>query len=523
MTVPPEVEAQILRLHHVEKWRRGTIARQLHVHHGTVTRVLAQAGLPRTDPPRRRSKVDPYLPLILETLQKYPQLTASRLFAMVCEHGYNGNPDHFRHVIACLRPRPPAEAYLRLRTLPAEQSQCDWGHFGHLTIGRSRRALMAFVMVLSYSRQIFLRFFLDARMENFLRGHAAAFAAWKGCCRVVLYDNLHSAALERHGDAIRFHPTLLAFAAHYRFEPRPVAVARGNEKGRVERAIRYVRDSFFAARQFSDLDDLNRQAEDWCKGIAADRPCPEKKEVTVREAFAEEASKLLPLPDNPFPLTERVAVKVGKTPYVRFDLNDYSVPHTKVQRLLTVLADPDTVRIVDGAEVLACHPRSYDKGAQIEDPAHLQALVNEKRAARRHRGVDRLATAAPAAQTLLQGAATRGDNLGAITVELLRLLDRYGAAELDAAIREALERGVPHPNAELDAAIREERGVPHPNAVRLALERRREQRNEAPPVAVDLPNHIKSRDAAVRPHRLETYDQLKDRTNDQTNKDDIDE
>jgi transposase len=308
MTVPPEVEAQILRLHHVEKWRKGTIARQLHVHHGTVTRVLAQAGLPRTDPPQRASKVDPYLPLILETLQKYPQLTASRLFAMVCERGYRGSPDHFRHVIACLRPRPPAEAYLRLRTLPAEMIQCDWGHFNHLTIGRARRPLMAFVMVLSYSRQIFLRFFLDARMENFLRGHVAAFSAWNGCGRVVLYDNLRSAVLERQGDVIRFHPTMLAFAAHYHFEPRPVAVARGNEKGRVERAIRYVRDSFFAARQFCDLDDLNRQAEDWCNGIAADRPCPEKKEVTVREAFAEEASKLLPLPDTPFPLTERVPV-----------------------------------------------------------------------------------------------------------------------------------------------------------------------------------------------------------------------
>jgi transposase len=507
MTIPLELEAQILRYYHVEKWRVGTIARQLHVHHGTVTRVLAQAGLPRTNPPRRCSQVEPYLPFILETLQKFPALTASRLYAMVRERGYHGGPDHFRHIVAWHRPRRPAEAYLRLRSLVGEEGQVDWGHFGHLTIGRARRALMAFVMVLSYSRQIFLRFFLDARIESFLRGHAAAFAAWNGCPRVLLYDNLRSAVLERQGDVIRFHPTLLAFAAHYRYELRPVAVARGNEKGRVERAIRFARESFFAARQFRDLDDLNRQAKDWCNGIAADRPCPENKEVTVREAFAEEAPKLLPLPDNAYPLTERVAVKVGKTPYVRFDLNDYSVPHTKVQRLLTVLANPDTVRIVDGAEVLACHPRSYDKGAQIEDPAHLQALVNDKRAARRHRGADRLATAVPAAHTLLQGAVTRGGNIGAITAELLRLLDRYGAAELDAAIREALERG-----------------VPHPNAVRLALERRRERRNEAPPVAVELPDHIKTRDAAVKPHRLETYDQLQDLTNnDQTNKDDADE
>ena len=112
-------------------------------------------------------------------------------------------------------------------------------------------------MVLSYSRQIFLRFFLDARMENFLRGHVAAFAAWTAVPRVLLYDNLKSAVLERHGEAIHFHPTLLELAAHYHFAPRPVAVARGNEKGRVERAIRYIRESFFAAREFADLDDLN--------------------------------------------------------------------------------------------------------------------------------------------------------------------------------------------------------------------------------------------------------------------------
>ena len=165
----------------------------------------------------------------------------------------------------------------------------------------------------------------------------------------------------------------------------------------------------------------------------------------MREVFAEEAPRLLPLPDNPAPLLERVAVKVGKTPYVRFDLNDYSVPHTHVRRALTVLADTHEVRIVDGAQVLACHRRSYDKGAQIEDTAHVQALVEHKRAARQHRATDRLAQVAPASQDLLLRAAERGANLGAITTGLMRLLDRYGAADLQAAILEALERDVPHP------------------------------------------------------------------------------
>jgi len=119
MTIPPEIEAQILRYYHVEKWRIGTIARQLHVHPETVARVLAQAGLPRIGPPRRPSKIDPYLPFIREMLAKFPTLTASRLHAMACERGYRGGRSRFRAVIACHRPRPKAEAYLRLRSSPA--------------------------------------------------------------------------------------------------------------------------------------------------------------------------------------------------------------------------------------------------------------------------------------------------------------------------------------------------------------------------------------------------------------------
>jgi transposase len=491
VTISTEFEAKILRYFHVEKWPVGTIARHLGLHHGTVDWVLSQAGLPKLERPHRAAMLDPFLPFVRATLEQYPRLCASRLYAMVRERGYPGGADHFRHLMQHYRPRAQPEAYLRLKTLPGEQAQVDWGHFGTLTIGRATRPLMAFVMVLSWSRQILLRFFPDARMASFLRGHEAAFQSWGGLPRVLLYDNLKSAVLERQGDAIRFHPTLLALAAHYRFEPRPVAVARGNEKGRVERAIRYVREGFFAARTWRDLDDLNAQADAWCAGQAADRPCPEERTLTVRQAFAQEQPRLLALPDNPFPTDERLEAKVGKTPYVRFDLNDYSLPSTHVQRLVTVVASPQQVRVLDGAAVIACHPRSYDQGAQIEDPAHLAELVARKRAARHHRGQDRLAQAAPNSRDLLLAAAARGENLGSLTAVLLRLLDTYGSSELQAAITEALQRG-----------------VPHPNAVRLSLERRREQRDQPPPVPLSLPDDPRVRDQAVRPHALADYDQL---------------
>lgn len=491
MAISQELEAKILRYFHVEKWRTGTIARQLGIHHGTVDRVLFQAGLPKMVRSTRSSILDPYLPFVIETLEQFPKLTAARLYAMVRERGYTGGPDHFRHLIARHRPRPQPEAYLRLRTLPGEQGQVDWGHFGQITIGRAQRALMAFVMVLSYSRQIFLQFYLDARMSNFLRGHEAAFQSWGALPRVLLYDNLKSAVLERQGQAIRFHPTLLELSAHYRFEPRPVAVARGNEKGRVERAIRYVRNSFFAARKWRDLADLNAQAQVWCWGQAADRPCPEDRSQSVRQVFETERASLLALPDNPFPTDECVAVSVGKTPYVRFDRNDYSVPSAYTRCTLSVVASLDEVRVLDANQVIACHRRSYDQGEQVENPEHIAALVALKRRARRHQGQDRLIQAAPNSGELLTQAGQRGDNLGSITAALLRLLDQYGTAELTVAIDEALGRG-----------------VPHPNAVRLCLERRREQRQQPPPLSVTLPKDQRVRNLVVRPHDLNEYDRL---------------
>jgi len=172
--ITPERAAEILRLYHAEKWRPGTIARQLGVHHTTVRRVLAQAGQAPGLESARPSMVDPFVPLIRATLEKYPTLRASRLYAMVCERGYTGGPDHFRHVVARYRPAPVAEAYLRLRTLVGEQAQVDWGYFGKVRVGRAERALWGFVMVLSYSRQIFLQFFFGNAMANFLRGHATA-------------------------------------------------------------------------------------------------------------------------------------------------------------------------------------------------------------------------------------------------------------------------------------------------------------------------------------------------------------
>ena len=495
--IPPEVCTQILRLHHTEKWPPHTIARQLKVHHTTVRRVLTQAGLPVATRSLQPAKVDPYVPLIVQTLQRWPTLTASRLLIMARERGYSGGASQFRARVAMLRPRPAAEAYLRLRTLPGEQAQVDWAHFGHIMIGRAKRSLMGFVMVLSYSRALWLRFYPDARMASFLAGHESSFEALGGVARVVLYDNLKSAVLERYHDAIRFNPTLLAFAAHYRFEPRPVAPARGNEKGRVERAIRYIRSAFFEGREFRDLEDLNAQAAQWCATLARRRPCPEDSARTVEAVFAEERPRLLALPADRFDRHERIEVRIGKTPYARFDLNDYSVPHDRIRRTLSVLATTERVRIFDRHALLADHPRSYDRGAQIEDPAHIAALILRKRAARKHATSQSLIAAVPAIADLLKAAADRNHNIGSIVLALRPMLQQHSAADLTTAIQQAIARG-----------------APHHNSVRLLLEQIRQQRQLGPINPVNLPEHLSQRDVIIAPHNLQAYDRLQDPNHD---------
>jgi transposase len=489
--IDKELQAEIIRLFHGEKWPVNTIATALAVHHSTVKRVLDKEGLPR---PKidRPSKLDPFMPFIDQTLERHPKLCASRLYRMCVDRGYAGSESHFRRVIRTRRPRPVAEAYLRLRTLPGEQAQVDWGHFGKVQIGRAQRRLIAFAMVLSYSRKIFVRFFLGDHTANFLRGHVAAFRHFGGCPRTALYDNLKSAVLERRLDAIRFNPQILDFAAHYRFQPRAAAIARGNEKGRVERAIRYVRDSFFAARKWHDLQDLNAQALAWCDGVAADRPWPEDRGRSVRDVFEhDEKPRLIELPGDDFACDERCEVAIGKTPYARFDANDYSVPADYVRRTLTVVASLEVVRICDGAEVIAEHRRSFDRGAQIEDPEHIRELRDRKQYARRHRGIDRLAHAVPSSQQLIEAIAERGDNVGSAVNWMLRLLDSFGPERVERATREAIEHG-----------------TAHPQAVRHILDRRSRQSGRPPAIPVELPDDPRVRDLAVRPHDLSGYDRL---------------
>jgi hypothetical protein len=297
--------------------------------------------------------------------------------------------------------------------------------------------------------------------------------------------------LERRGDAVHFHPRLLELCAHYHFEPRPCRPGRGNEKGRVERAIRYVRDSFFAARSFTQLEDFNRQARAWRDEVAHRRPWPADDSRTVADAFVEERPQLLPLPAHPFETDVVRTARAEKTIYIRFDLNDYSIPPATVGRPLLLVASDTTVRLLHGTTEIARHRRSYDRHEKITDPAHLQALLEDKRRAFGHTPSGRLVGAVPEAEALLQAACSRGEPVGRQTTQLLHLLDDYGPAELREAVREALDRE-----------------SPRASSVAYILARRHRRAGQRPPLPVSLTRRPDLADLHVPSADTEIYDEL---------------
>jgi transposase len=496
--ITEQLRTEIRALFYGKHFTVGTIAAHLDVHHQTVrSAVEADRFVNTRERDRDRASIlDPYKAFILDTLETYPRLRSTRICDMLRSHGYGGGAATVRRFVRSNRPQSDRTAYLRLTTLPGEQGQVDWACFGKIRVGRALRDLSCFVMVLSWSRAIFAQFFLDQTLESFLCGHVHAFAALGGAPRVLLYDNLKTAVLERSGDHIRFHPRLLELSGHYHTMPRPCAPYRGNEKGKVERQIQYLRHSFFAARRFHSVEDVNAQLREWIDRVAHARPVPgDPDKRPIHDAFREERECLLPLPKHPFECDAVRAVRSGKTPYVRFDLNDYTIPHTLVRKPLTLVASETTVRVLDGVAEVASHARSYDRGRTFEQPGHIEALANEKRHAHELHGRDRLRSLCSHADAFIAALAQRGVSMARHTTSLIKLLDRHGPEELDRAIADAVARG-----------------AYSADAVSHLLEQGARQRNERPPIDLTLPDDSRVRNLHVTPHALGNYDTLAERS-----------
>jgi transposase len=486
VTVSTAVEAEIRRLFFAEHWPMGTVASQLGVHPDVVRRVLGLLEPRRSSLPRPRL-IDPFVGFIEETLSQYPRLRATRLHDMLHARGFQGSVRTLREYVARVRPTPRREAFLRVEPLIGEQAQIDWAHVAKVPVPGGLRSLWLFVMVLSWSRAMWAEFVFDTTVHSLLRSLVRAAAYFQGATRQWLFDNPKIVVLERHGDAVRFHPLLLDLAGRFHVQLRLCTVRAANEKGRVERTVRFLRDRFLAGRSITGIEQGNRELATFLAEIGNARAHPIFRERGIVDCLAEERGRLLALPD-PLPSTDLVGpASIDKTAFARLDTNLYSVPPAYAERTLTLVADDAWVRFLDGSTEVAHHPRSWGRRQVFEAREHREELLRQRAGAAEQKGQGRLRAAIPGIDALFARWVDAGRNVGSLTASTLRLLDLYGSDLLAQAVAEVLARG-----------------MHDPGALAHVCEQHRRAKCLPVPVAVELSAHVPDRE--VIPHDLESYD-----------------
>lgn len=388
-------------------------------------------------PPRvkRASRLDPYKSLIVRWLETHP-LSAQQIFQRLREAGYSGGISILKDYVRRVRP-PKQKSFLKLSFAPGEASQVDWGEFGSIGVGSTRRRLSFFVMVLCYSRQMYVEFTVSQTMEHFLACHEHAFAVL-GVPGKIMVDNLKSAVLKRlTGAAPVFNPRYLDFARHHGFDIVPCNVRAGNEKGRVESGIGYVKKNLLNGLEFTDFSAVNPAAQVWLNEIANVRIHGETRQRPI-DLYVSEREHLRAANVLPYDLARVLSVRATSQFRIAFEANRYSVPAQFSGRLLTVKAYPERLCIYHQDQLIARHTRSYDRHQDIEDPDHPKQLLAERTSAREQRLLSQFLSLSPQAQAYYEGIAARRFNARAHLRKILALAEIYGQAATARAIEDAL-------------------------------------------------------------------------------------
>ncbi len=411
-------------------------ARALGLHPETVSAWLARPRYERRRSPPRGSLIDPFKPHIARLLDAHPY-SAQQIFQRLREEGYQGSMTVLRDYIRRIRP-PRRPVYLKLHFAPGECAQVDWGAQGTVAVGNTLRRLSFFVMVLAYSRQIFVEFTVSQTMEHFLACHEHAFAAFGGVPSKIMVDNLKSAVLQRlAGAAPVFNPRYLDFARHHGFSIAPCNVARGNEKGRVESGVGYVKKNFLRGLELTEFGAIQAAAQFWLDTIANVRIHGETQRRPA-DLLAQERPHLQPLNPHPYDIAQTTSSVATSQFRITLDTNRYSVPSAYAHRRLTVKAYPDRVCIYFDGKLIARHPRRYGRHEDIEDPDHAKALIAQRHRAKEQRLMLRFLALSPDAQAYYDGLEQRRLNARNHLRKILALAEVYPADQVARAISDGL-------------------------------------------------------------------------------------
>ena len=463
--IPYATFCQIRQLHDQEHLSIAQIASALSLNPKTVTKWIARSDYRPRQGPRRSSKLDPFRTQIARLLTLHPY-SARQLLDRLRPAGYTGGYSILKECVRELRP-PPAPAFLTLQFAPGQCAQVDWGSAGTLAVGTTRRRVSFFLMVLCYSRALYVEFTLGEAFEHWAQGHHNAWVYFGGVTREVLVDNCKVAVLAHpFGQAATFHPRYLDLAHHYGFTPKACRVHQPQEKGRVENAVAYVKKNFLAGRPLHSLEALNAEVRQWLDTVANVRLHGQTHQRPV-DLLTEERPQLLRLHDHRYDGARVLSVRVSRRFRVSFDANTYSVPPRFAGGHLTLKADPDRLRFFHQNQLITEHVRSYDRHQDFELPDHVQPLLLQRRQAREQQLLVRYLALGPLAAEYFRQLEARHLNARHHVRHILALSESFGTEAVQRALADALAFQAFSSQYIANLLQQRQRPLPEPGALHL--------------------------------------------------------
>lgn len=419
-----------------EKMTISAIAKRVGADRKTVRRALTFDN----DSNKRRkssSKLDPFKERIEHILTEHPDITNVLIFEKIKQAGYEGGRSILGDYLLKVR-RRSKEAFHHIETLPAAEAQVDWASCGVISCGEYQRKLYLFCMVLSYSRFMYMTFTTAMDTDTFMACHIKAFRYFQGVPKSLLYDNLKSVVAFRYDREIILNERFSDFAACYGFKIKVCNVRRGNEKGKVERAIRYIKDNFMKRRDYDNYDQLRALAALWLRDTANRRIHSTTRQKPADMFTENEKSSLLTLPPADYDYPAPRPLKARKDCLFTFETNRYSIPARYYNQVLFFKAYSDQINVVCGHELIASHRRCYDKYQTIKNPAHYADLNARKKKARQSMAIERFKSLCPEATNYLNGLMKNQVNVHYHINQILELEQLFDRTAIAGAIAHAL-------------------------------------------------------------------------------------
>jgi transposase len=430
-----ELFSKIKHLNQNDGLTAQQIARELVLDVRTVEKWLNETQYRPRRSVQRPSKLDPFKDDIVRMLERHAY-TAMQIFQQIREQGFDGQYTIVKEYVRKVRP-PKHKAFLKLSFAPGECAQVDWGSYGSVNVGNTRRRLSFFVMVLCYSRMMYVEFTVSQTMEHFLGCHQNAFEYFGKVPQKIMVDNLKSAVLKRIvGQAPVFNPKYLDFANHYGFTIAACNVGKGNEKGRVESGVGYVKKNFLAGLDIPDFAAIHPAVRHWLDTVANVRTHGETREQPVVR-FENERPYLDPLPRHRFDIATVSQVRASRQFRVVVDTNRYSVPAEYAGCPLTLKTYPDRICLYSDNKLIARHARSYDRHEDIEDPDHPRQLLIWRKKAREQKIIQRFLALSPKAEQYYQNLSQRRMNLFHHVQKIVALSEIYDPEAVARALEDA--------------------------------------------------------------------------------------